>query len=219
MKKPQQQLTIGEIIHRALSHRAQRLSLEEMTDPKHGLKVAVWDIEATGLKADIDPMLCASIKPLDGGKVTTFRIDDSEGYEKRRWDDSELCCHVRDELEKYNVLIHHFGDLYDIPFLNTRLVGWNCRPVAIQRMVFVDTWRLSRSRLLMRNNRLNTLIEYLDTSTQKTSVHGRWWSRAMTGDKKGIDWVVKHNIADVKALEEVTLRLGKFVTFPYRSYK
>src|SRR5580692_1415980 len=101
----------------AKSHRTQRLAGDELRI----LKTCGWDIEATNLDADMGIMLCSSVKDL-GGKVITFRLDQSPGYKREPWNDKWLAVQTRELLSKYMVILgwNHVG--YDLPFLNTRLI-------------------------------------------------------------------------------------------------
>jgi uncharacterized protein YprB with RNaseH-like and TPR domain len=208
------ELTIEERIKRQASHHAQRLTDGDLRI----MRTAGWDIEATNLDADMGIMLCSSIKPL-GEKAITHRIDESPGYREKPWDDKWLAKKVRDELENYMVLLgwNHVG--YDLPFLNTRLLAHGCKPLDVAGICMVDLLWASRYRLRLHSNRLDSVIQYLATKTQKTPLLGSLWIRAMAGDKKALDKVVEHNIHDVDALEEVSNRLSKFVKLQYRLIK
>jgi len=214
MSRRVSELTTEERIKRAASHQAQRLTHEDL----RLMKTACWDIEATNLDADMGIMLCSSIKDI-GGKVRTVRIDESPNYKEVPWDDKWLAMQVRDQLEEYMIIIgwNHIG--YDLPFLNTRLIRHGLKPLDVSGICMVDALWASRYRLRLHSNRLDAVIQYLETKTQKTPLIGDLWIRAMAGDKKALDMVVKHNIKDVESLEQVAEKLSRFVKLQYKLIK
>jgi len=201
-------------IERASRRRTQHITHDQL----HLMRTAVWDIEASNLAGDMGIMLCSSIKVLSG-KVLTHRIDESPDYNTHRWDDSWLAEQTRDELEKYMVVVVWNGIKYDLPFLNTRLIAAGLRPLNVSNICFVDMLWASRYRLRLHSNRLESLIDYLDTDVKKTPILGKLWIRAMTGDKHALDQVVKHNICDLERLEEVAEYLSNFVKLQFRLVK
>ena len=211
-------LSLKERILRGAAHVAQRLTWEQMRE----VGTCFWDIEASGLNADFGIALCISIKGIDENEVWTVRLDDAPNYN----DDAAVRCNdgwvaeaTRDKLEEYTVVVHHYGDRFDLPFLNTRLLGHRRRLLDTSTRVFVDTWWHARHRLRLHSNRLDSLIHYLDTKTQKTGLDGNIWTSAVTGVRSSMDWVVEHNINDVLALEEVTKTLASFAALKYSNIK
>jgi len=183
------------------------------------MKVAFWDIEASGLDADFGIILCAGIRTMGSKEVRVYRIDDSPTYRKEPWNDSWVAEEIRQELEQHDVVVHHYGDRYDVPFLNTRLLAYRLPILDSSAMCFVDTWLNIRKRLKLHNNRLLSLIAHLDTKTNKTGLDGRLWVRAAAGERASLDKVVEHNIHDVNALQEVTIELAKAYQLRYSYVK
>jgi uncharacterized protein YprB with RNaseH-like and TPR domain len=198
----------------ARNHRAQRITGDQM----RLMRTCSWDIEATNLDADFGIILCSSIKPI-GEDPIVMRLDETPGYNKRPWDDSLLARRIRDELEKYMVVIgwNHVG--YDLPFVNSRLIKSDFKPIDASAICMVDMLWASRYRMRLHSNRLESVIEYLETKTQKTPLKGDLWIRAMAGDKAAMDKVVEHNIRDVESLEEVANKMSRFVKLQYKLVK
>lgn len=207
------------ILKSAKNKRAQRVTGEDI----RLMRTCTWDIEATGLKGDFDHLLCASIKPI-GEKPIVFRIDESPDYAKHPWDDSDLARRIRDELENYMIVIgwNHVG--YDLPFTNTRLIKADYLPINTATMCMVDMLWASRYRLMLHSNRLQAVIEYLETKTSKTPLDPHLWQMAEHANVggpalKALDKVVEHNIKDVESLEEVANKLSHFVKLQYKLVK
>lgn len=208
-------LTIREIIQRGASHRAQRLNWKDF----NSLKVGFWDIESTDLNGDAGIILCGGVKTMGKAGVRVYRIDHSPTYETARWDDRYVAESLRDDLEQHDIIVHHYGDRFDVPVLNTRLLGARRRMLDSSAMAFVDTWLNIRKRLKLHSNRLASLIDYLDTKVHKTGLNLRQWLMAGMGHQPSLNGVIKHNIYDVEALEEVFLVLAKAYSMRYTYVK
>lgn len=76
------------------------------------MRIVSWDLETTDLKALMGRILCCSfieIRAGHGAKPYTFRADRAPWKGKRLIDDGQLAVAIRNELEKYHMI-----------------VGWNC---------------------------------------------------------------------------------------------
>lgn len=195
--------------------RGQRVSQEDLP----AFKICTWDIEATGLQATFGEMLCAAIKPF-GKETKVFRVDDTKSFKDARksgesWDDHELTVAVRDELAKYDIAVSYNGFNYDIPFINTRLIGHN-ESILLSTIKHVDLIGVSRRRLRLHSNRLEALLGHLQAETRKTPLEPELWRRAAKGERKALDQIVVHNIADVVSLEEAFRKLIPFLEIQFR---
>src|SRR3990167_10422035 len=72
--------------------------------------VVSWDLECTNLSAMFGRILCSSFKPL-GGEPYTFRGDRRPHRNGDIADDSNLAIAIRDELEKYDILVTWNGKI------------------------------------------------------------------------------------------------------------
>jgi uncharacterized protein YprB with RNaseH-like and TPR domain len=176
------------------------------------VRTAIWDIEAGGLDANYDVMLCATIKQLEG-PMEVFQIGD------KRWNDKKLLREVSDYLTNFDVLVHHYGDRYDVPFTNTRLLIQGLPLLDLSNTILVDTWWTARHAYKFNNNRLATLIDALGTPTSKSPLDGPIWIKAKAGGKRALDYIVEHNIRDVEALEEVVKIMAAAGGLKYRYWK
>jgi hypothetical protein len=183
--------------------------------PKEGirLKILGFDIEASNLSADFGIMLCCGFKEVEKGKpwvldILDFAKESDHGdlikAEKR------LLIAVSEELLKADVWLGHFACYYDLPFINTRLIYHNL-PVLPPNFALIDTWRISKNRLKLRNNRLITISEFLGTKDEKNAIKPEQWLRALGGHRPSMDYIVEHCRRDVVVLEEAYLRLRPLV--------
>ena len=199
------------VTRRANSNRKQQVDNAEL----HLFNTCSWDIETSNLDADFGIILCSSIKPL-GKETTTIRLDEGPTYADAPWDDKWLVKQIRDQLEEYMIVIGWNHVSFDLPFINSRLLKHGLKPIDTSTMCMVDMLWASRYRMRIHSNRLDSVIEYLGTTTQKSPLLGDLWCRAMAGDQSALDKIVEHNVRDVVALEEVSEKLSRFVKLQYR---
>ena len=200
-------------IEKAGTRKAQRVGQQ-----MRFMRTCTWDIEASNLNANFGIILCSSIKPIEQ-EVTVHRIDDDPEYDQHRWDDAYLVESIRDELEKYQVIVGYNHISYDLPMLETRLMKHGLRPLDKTNMCLVDLLWAARYRMRLSSNTLERLSEFLGTESHKTPILGELWIKATAGDRKSLDHIVEHNIHDVEVLEEVADQLSRFVKLQYKLVK
>lgn len=187
-----------------------------MTNTKNNEKpfnsgILIWDIETTDLKANKGHLLTVAAKWLDHPEIHTWRIDDHPQYRttaKSFMNDKWIVEEVVAMIRSAAMLVHQFGDRFDLPFLNTRALFWGLDPAPQIRTV--DTWKVMRSNLALTANRLKTGAAFLnDERHQKEeSLDISDWMLAEHGHTPTITEMLKYNMQDVIATEELykTLR-------------
>ena len=105
------------------------------------MRIASFDIETTDLRANMGTLLCASFHEIvppgyygnhhdTPNKPYTFVVEES--YVGDPNPDKSLAISLRDEVEKYNAIVTWNGKMFDVPFLNARLLFHKERPVRPQ---------------------------------------------------------------------------------------
>jgi len=170
------------------------------------VKFLSLDIETSNLNADFGFVLCAVCKPY-GEKHKVFRIDDYEEWIDARYNDKPMIKELIEYLNQFDGLITYNGRNFDIPFLKSQVIGYDLPH--LKDMFHVDVYYLVKYKLKLHNNKLQSLIEFLNTYRsgkkrieEKTHINALYYRKAITGDKSGIDELVKHCIKDVIALEQ-----------------
>jgi uncharacterized protein YprB with RNaseH-like and TPR domain len=171
------------------------------------LNIVGWDLECTSLSGMIGRILCCSFKPLDQ-PVYTMRADRRPYRGRDIVDDSRLAAAIRDELERYDLLVSHNGKLFDSKFLAARLFKAGERPR--ENRLHVDTMWAVRSHLRI-SSKLANVEQFLELDETKTPISWDNWARAGAFSKAGMDEVVRHCEADVRVLEGVYKRLVPYI--------
>lgn len=164
-----------------------------------GFNMAFFDIEATDLKGNFGRLLCFSVADVFGN-VTTFRSDDPQFRGEKRRDESKLAIAIRDHLETYDVWVGWNSKLYDVPFINTRLLIWDERPLRADIMHIDPMWKAGQGSLTLHSRRLDAVAKTFRLDAQKTPLDPDIWQDAAEGEKEAMDYVVEHCEADVLVL-------------------
>ena len=166
------------------------------------MKLLGWDIEASNLSADFGIILCVGFKEVGKGKPEVLNILDYTKSNNLIKAEKRLLVDVSERLLDSDAWLGHFACYYDIPFVNTRLL-YHRLPILPANHPLVDTWRVSKNRLKLRNNRLITISEFFGTEDEKNSIKPEQWLRALGGHRPSMDYIVEHCRRDVMVLEEV----------------
>ena len=174
---------------------------------------AFFDLEMTNLHANYGRLICGCIRPY-GGPTTIIRIDETVGGSAVVWDDRETAVALRDELEKNYQVYGYNTVMFDIKFLNSRLMKHGER--VLRTPLHKDLLFMAKKAFALSDNRLLTVQEFLGLDSKKTRLDPEMWIRASAGDSAAIDYVVEHCVADVAVLEEVFTYLAPYITDIYR---
>lgn len=175
------------------------------------MRILAYDIEASNLNADFGIVLTFGSKFVGTGKVEVLNIldyaDDSLDLIRA---EKRLLKDISARMLTADVWLGHFSTWYDLPFLNTRLL-YHKLPILPPNYAQLDTWKIARNRLKLRNNRLITISEFLGTEDEKNAIKPEQWIRALGGHRKSMAYIVEHNRRDVLVLEEAYMRLRPLV--------
>lgn len=179
----------------------------------------IYDLETTDLKANKGHILTASAKWLDDPEIHTWRIDDHIKYGKTPlsfMNDKWIVEGLVQMITEASMLVHQYGDGFDLPFLNTRALFWGVDPAPQIRTV--DTWKVMRSSLALTSNRLKTGAAFLNGSREQKedNLDISEWMLAEHGDKSVLDRMLVYNMQDVVATEALYKRLRPLIkNHPY----
>lgn len=169
--------------------------------PRVLLRAAVFDIETSdfGSEGYEGFLLCCCILPVDGNEVQTIRLDFGDN------DDQRVLVETVQALSAYDILIGHFIDGFDLPWLSSRLAYHNLPPY--RRWFSIDTYKWARRVRLRTRKKLSTLIDYFQAPGIKTAVERTSWSHARSpfpGEfEAAMDDIIYHCENDVLANRQV----------------
>lgn len=178
----------------------------------------VLDIETTHFKGNFGHLLMWAAKWVGNDDIYTARIDDHPSYgttPKSYMNDKWMVQELIELMNSAKAIIYHYGERFDLPFVNTRSLYWNLMPPA--HPTSIDTWKHARSNLAMTSNRLGTLAEFLNPPDQrKGGLDISQWSIASHGHRPTLDAMLRYNIEDIIATEGVYKRLRPLIrNHPY----
>lgn len=165
--------------------------------------VVMYDIEATHLKANVGRILCCSFYPL-GGEVYTLQGLEPRFKMQDVYDDSKLAVAIRDELEKYDIIVGWNSTAFDTKFINARAARVGNR---IKRQQYqVDAMWSWRTKMAAWSS-LQHVSAFLETEDHKTPIAWAQWMRALGWNAKlreaAMREITTHCEADVRVLGEV----------------
>lgn len=167
--------------------------------------ICFFDLECTHLKPNVGRILCCSFKTL-GGKVYTFEALERRFKDQDVYDDSRLAVAIREELEKFDIVVGHNSKMFDTRFLNSRLIRVSERTKRAQYQIdSMWSWRSKFSAWSGLDNVQKFALP--DAEVTKSPVEWAQWMRALGWNRelarKAMDEIVDHCERDVIVLEEV----------------
>lgn len=201
------------------SHVNNRIQKLAATGGDHDPRILIFDIETTPMlsfhwrtfKENIAPVqvveysqvLCWAAKWLGSDTVLFDSQKDDE-------DDRRICESLWELCDQADVIVAHNGQAFDMSFMRTRWLYYKMTPPSPVKIV--DTLKIARHQFGFPNNKLETLVRYLDLGS-KLAHHGfqLWLDCLGRSTKKAYaeGWKVmeEYNIQDVLILEEFYLRV------------
>lgn len=180
-------------------------------------KIMIWDIETAGVQglcADRGFVVCFGWKFV--GEKTEHCITLLDYPGKNCHDDSKLLAQALNILESADSLVAHYGQKFDLPYIEARLLKAKLKPIPNTRLV--DTCLIARYKLKLSSNRLGNLADFLGVETKKMvkrSGWPDWWLGALRGDKESIKKMAVYCKQDVKCLEECYLAMRHIIPRKY----
>jgi len=151
------------------------------------MRIASFDIETTDLRANMGTLLCASFHEIvppgyygnhhdTPNKPYTFVVEDTFVGDPNP--DKSLAVTLRDEVEKYNAIVTWNGKMFDVPFLNARLLFHKERPVRPQFHIDAMYYAGSSSNRIG-SRRLASVQQFLGLEFEKTSLDSEVYREAL----------------------------------------
>lgn len=173
-------------------------------------KICFFDIETSNLNANFGYILSFGWKFKGDKDAHVISIADYPLFEKDPTNDKLLVKDIAKILMDADIIVGHYSQRFDVPFINTRLLTNGFHP--LPPIAHIDTWRICKYKMKLNSNRLDTVSKFLRVPSEKSPVDGIHWVKAMAGNRKSLAYVIKHNKLDVLVLEEVYDRIRSLTT-------
>lgn len=130
------------------------------------------------------------------------------GEEALAQDDSRIVQSLADLIREADVVVAHYGNGFDIPMLNNRLLLLGLEPLGPVRSI--DTKALAAKSFRLASNKLDYIAEALGIGN-KIKTEFQWWVDCYHGDEAALKRMYRYNRKDVTLLEAVYQRLKPYV--------
>lgn len=183
--------------HTYLEHYACFLQEKPDTSPLVE-KVAIFDIETTGLKANWSHMLCWQIKEAGkdfvyGDLITTKHARDKDDY--------SLIKSAVKSIREYDRVVTWYGTRFDLPYLRSRAMFHGIDFPTYKELVHTDLYYLARSKLCLHSNRLGSVCQFFGIEAKNHPMTPELWVRAGRGDKEALEEILTHCEEDVRSTD------------------
>lgn len=181
--------------HNLLEHHScLKKTLENQT------KIAILDIETSGLEADFSYVISYCFKELSG-KIITRTITKEEILSGK--EDYELMKDFVKDFIKFDRIVTYFGKYFDIPYLRTRAAINKIDFPTFNQIKHTDLYFIVKSKFKIHRRNLASACDIYDIGAKHHPLKRKIWTKARIGDKKALDYITTHNIEDVVSTEKL----------------
>jgi uncharacterized protein YprB with RNaseH-like and TPR domain len=171
-------------------------------------RIGFYDIESSGFQANFSIMYCYSIK--DSLSDTIYSDCITATDLKKDLDKRILTNCVRD-LKRFDRIVGFYSAKFDIPFTRSRAIYHNLAFPKYSELLHTDIYYTVRHKFKLSSNRQGVAHNFLvGEQTRKTQFGRDHWIKAMTGDKKALEYIYDHNKKDVLDLQELFEKIEGF---------
>lgn len=162
--------------------------------------MAFVDIESANLNADFGTIVTVSVKPYGHLPIT---LTAKPGNDKRLLKDLVKL------MDKFNLWVTFYGKLFDIPFINSRLMMHGMAPLPKKHHLDLY-WTVKSNTHISRRNQ-GHLLNWLRVPEEKMSVSPNVWAELAANYDENIQTLIKRCESDVVGLEALYEKVKLFV--------
>jgi DNA-binding CsgD family transcriptional regulator len=151
-------------------------------------------------------ILTWSAKWLFEPKIMTAKVSTKEATAR---EDASILLPLWNLLDQANMVIAHNGARYDVKKMNTRFAKAGYKPPMPYRMI--DTLTHTRRVFAMSSYKLDYINKFFDLEGKSKHEGFNMWKRCVNGDETALDEMMFYNESDVRALEELYLRIRPWI--------
>lgn len=159
-------------------------------------KLAIFDLEATGLKGDYNGVLCVSVKPY-GRKPRLFTVE-------KPGDDHRVVVEARDYLADFGCWVSYYGKGFDVKMLNTRLLMHGEKP--LPTIHHVDLYFTLKAHTNTSRRSQAHLLRFFKLKEKKMDMDPDTWNRVLAEPGKELRLMERRCASDTAGLEALYRR-------------
>lgn len=160
------------------------------------------------MSADCSSLISMAWKWHKEPEISVAHVGMLDTFASNPWDDRQLVEMVLEPLNQADVIVTHYGNKFDVPYLRTK-----CMEHGLQQpdhnIEFIDTCRIARGKLKLSRNRLGHIAKFLGVK-EKGSISHEQWFQVMRSSHEAINKIAEYNIQDVIVLEQIYNKLMPF---------
>lgn len=131
-----------------------------------------------------------------------------EDFESNPYKEEKLVRAAHKIMKEADRCIHHYGDKFDFPYMNTKFMKYGLSPV--KDIALQDTWKGSKYKLKLSSNRLDNIAEYFDLA-RKADIPVETWFDVIRGQKTAMRTMSKYCAQDVEVLHDVYTKILSYL--------
>jgi hypothetical protein len=139
----------------------------------------------------------------------TIMYDCVTPAESLQQDDSRMLTGMYNLIEEANILIAHNAARFDVRKLSYRFIVNGFSPPSPYSII--DTLKQAQKQFAASSHKMDHLTKTFGLS-QKDETNFKLWIDCCEGSRKALDYMLKYNISDVKALEGLYLFIRPWIT-------
>ncbi len=180
---------------------------EKPLDAPFREKLGFFDIESSSLQATFGIMYCYCILDDESGKILERTITPRE---LKTCLDKKVVEQCIKDIKKFDRITGYYSSRFDLPFVRTRALYHGLEFPEYKELLHTDLYFTIRNKFKLHSNRQESAYNMLVGESHKTHWGRDHWVRAMTGDKKALNYIIEHCRIDVKELRELYYAVEKF---------
>lgn len=171
-------------------------------------KIGYLDIETSHLKANMGIIFTYYIKTHNKNKYYSGKIKVSDLRNETK--DKKIVEKLINDMKKFDVIVTYYGSRFDIPFIRTRAVKWGLDFPLYKHIIHKDVYYIIKHRFCFSRNTLENACKLFKIDG-KNHLDFEVWLKAVTGDKKSLDYIYLHNKHDVDILNRLYNKVMVYV--------
>lgn len=172
-------------------------------------RILTLDLETVGqMDSSYGEVITYGAKWLGEDKVIVKDLRDFKLYKTEPWNSAALLNDLADLIDSADMLVTFFGTGFDLPMIKAMMTknGRFLRPVP-----HVDLYYVNKFHHKIGRGSLDAALTFFEMNEQKMHLAPLVWLKAMRGNKEAMDLIKSRCESDVRATEELYLKLRPLV--------